>query len=292
MDTIDGFLRAEIEPLQYGLFFSALVFFALLELFAYRSPKTPRRSSRWPVNVGLTALNIAVIGAIPVSGVFVADYAREHGIGILNVLEVAPVIALAIGLLFRSIVSWATHIAMHRIPLLWRVHRVHHTDPYLDVSTTVRFHPIEFLINTPILLACVLAIGISPATLMLYELLDTAMAVFTHANIRIPRRLERVMRFVLVTPDMHRVHHSSWQPETDSNYGATFSVWDHLFGTYRDKAAESLPGMQLGLTECQDDRASSFWWLLTLPFRPLRISEETFPPRGDIGKVDVKAGRT
>lgn len=291
MDTIDEFLRAEMEPLQYGMFFGALVVLAILELFAYRSSKAPQRNRRWPTNMGLTILNIIIIGAIPVSGVFVSDYARENSIGILNVLEVAPVIALAIGFLFRSFVSWATHFAMHRITLLWRVHRVHHTDPYLDVSITVRFHPNEFLINTPILLASILLMGISPVTLMLYELLDTAMAVFTHANIRFSRRLERVMRFVLVTPDMHRVHHSSWQPETDSNYGATLSLWDHVFRTYRDKSPEALPSMQLGLAECQDDRSTSFWWLVTLPFRSLCISEDTYLIRQEIGPAESKAGR-
>ncbi|MCG8380981.1 MAG: sterol desaturase family protein [Gammaproteobacteria bacterium] len=291
MDTIDAFLRAEMEPLQYGVFFGALVVLAILELFAYRSSKAPQRYRRWPTNVGLTILNIIVTGAIPVSGVFISDYARENSIGILNILEVAPVIALAIGFWFRSFVSWATHLAMHRIPLLWRVHRVHHTDPYLDVSTTVRFHPIECLINTPILLASLLMMGISPITLMLYELLDTAMAVFTHANIRFPRRLERVMRFVLVTPDMHRVHHSSWQPETDSNYGATLSVWDHVFRTYRDKSPEALPSMQLGLAECQDDRSTSFWWLMTLPFRSRYLSENTFLTPQGFGLSENKANR-
>ena len=272
MDSIDTYLRAEMEPLQYGLFFAALVLFGVLELVVHQSSKDPDRQRRWPVNFGLTALNVLVIGAIPVSGVLVADYAKENQIGALNTLGLAPIAVFAIGFLARSLISWVTHFSMHRVPLLWRVHRTHHTDTHLDVSTTVRFHPIEFLITTPILLAFILATGISPVTLMLYELFDTAMAVLTHANIRLPKRLDSILRYVFVTPDMHRVHHSSWQPETDSNYGATLSIWDRLFGTYRDKPTTALPTMTLGLAEYQDRRSSSAWWLLTLPFRPLRMS--------------------
>lgn len=236
-----------------------------------RSERPARRGRRWPLNYGLTALNILVIGALPVSGVAVADYARDNGIGLLNWFEVAPLLALAIGFLFRSFLSWATHLAMHKIPILWKVHRVHHTDTFLDISTTVRFHPVEFLINTPILVGAVLLMGVPPVTLMLYEVFDAAMNVFTHANLRIPRRLERAMRLVFVTPDMHRVHHSSFHRETDSNYGATLSIWDHVFRTYRDKSEEDLARMELGLKECQDARSDSAVWLLRLPFTPTRI---------------------
>ncbi|WP_020406592.1 sterol desaturase family protein [Hahella ganghwensis] len=272
MSAVDDLLRAEIEPLQYGIFFGLLVTLAIIEVFVFRSPNPPQRKLRWPANVGLTILNIIVIGALPVSGLLVSDYAQVNDIGLLNIFEVAPLTALVIGLLFRSFISWLIHLAMHKVPLLWHVHRVHHTDTYIDISTTVRFHPIEFLINTPILMVSILLVGISPLTLMLYELFDTAMAIFTHANVRIPKRLERFIRFVLVTPDMHRVHHSTWQPETDSNYGATLSVWDHLFRTYRDKSPDALSKMQLGLTEFQDDRSRSLWWLLTLPFQSERAS--------------------
>lgn len=271
MEALDAILRTEIEPLQYAVFFGALLIFSALELLAARNPGAALRGRRWPLNYGLTAINILVIGAIPVSGVLVADFAQNSGVGLLNVLEITSAAALVIAFFARSFISWATHLAMHKVPLLWRIHRVHHTDMFLDVSTTVRFHPAEFLINTPVLLAAVLILGLSPVALMLYELFDAAMAVFTHANIRLPRPVERAMRALLVTPDMHRVHHSSYQPETDSNYGATLSIWDHLFRTYRSKSPQELAQMELGLSECQDDRTLSLWWLLSLPFRALRI---------------------
>lgn len=267
MDAIDAFLRGSAEPLQYAIFFGALVALGALETVVGRSPAAPRRRRRWLPNFGLTVLNILVLGAIPLSGVLVADLARDGGIGLLNLMALPAVVAVAAGILIRSLISWATHLAMHRIPVLWRVHRVHHTDSFLDVSTTVRFHPVEFLIATPVLLAGVLVTGIPPVALMAYELLDTAMAVFTHANLRLPPTVERGLRLVMVTPDMHRIHHSASQPETDSNYGATFSIWDRLFGTYREMAPQNLADLRLGLDGVSEDRASSLWWMLTLPVR-------------------------
>ena len=271
MESLETFLRAEMEPLQYVAFFATLLLFASLELVVARNRQAPRRRRRWPLNYGLTALNIVVLGALPVSGLVAADHARDHGLGLLNVLAVAPAVALVVGVLFRSFVSWAIHLALHKIPLCWRIHRVHHTDTYLDVSTTVRFHPVEFAISTPVLVLSVIAMGVSPVALMIYEVFDAAMAVFTHANVRLPRPVEHLARWILVTPDMHRVHHSSWQPETDSNYGATLSVWDRLFATYREKEPGALDTMQIGLSECQDERAASFLWNVLLPVKPTRI---------------------
>lgn len=284
METLEAFLRAELDAATYAAFFGSLLLLGLLELVIKRSEAAPRRRRRWPLNYGVTAINILVLGAIPVSGVYVADYARENGYGLLNLVEIAPLAALVLGLLFRSWLSWAIHLAMHKIPLLWRIHRVHHTDPFLDVSTTVRFHPFEFLISTPVVLAGVLAMGVSPVTLLIYELLDAVMAVFTHANIRLPGRTDRILRSLLVTPDMHRVHHSTWQPETDSNYGATLSIWDRLFGTYRVKTEETLGSMEIGLAECQDERPLSWWWVLSLPFRESRLAKG-----GEAGAAGLEA---
>ncbi|EDP61689.1 D-cysteine desulfhydrase [alpha proteobacterium BAL199] len=282
MEALEQFLRTEAEPLQYAAFFGSLVILGFLELAISRSRAAPCRGRRWSINFGLTALNILILGAIPVSGVFVADYARDHGYGLLNVLSVSALLALPIGILVRSLLSWAIHLAMHKIPLFWRVHRLHHTDPVLDISTTVRFHPLEFLIATPVLLLAILAVGISPTALMAYEIFDAVMAVFSHANIRVPSSIERILRLVLVTPDVHRIHHSSRQAETDSNYGATLTIWDRLFGTYREKAPRALATMTLGLEECQDDRVNSIWWLLTLPVRTTRlINRQSFETQPD-----------
>jgi sterol desaturase/sphingolipid hydroxylase (fatty acid hydroxylase superfamily) len=271
VETLDTLLRASIEPIQYGVFFGLLFLFGAMEMYVQCSQDSAERRKRWPVNFSLTALNVLVLSVIPLTGVALADMVQDAGIGLFNLVQTNPLVAIASGILIRSFISWATHLAMHKAPLLWRVHRVHHTDTFLDISTTVRFHPMEFLIQLPILLLAVIVFGISPVTLMLYEVFDAGMNVFTHANIRLPRRLERALRRVIVTPDMHRIHHSSYQPETDSNYGATLSIWDHLFGTFRVKPNKALSSMELGLKEVQDRRALSFTWLLLLPFKPVRL---------------------
>lgn len=271
MDTIDDLLRTNFDALQYVTFFGALLLLGMAEAAFSRSRKAPRRGQRWPVNFGITALNIMLLGALPVSGLVAADYAQTNGLGLLNALPLMPLAGFVLGILARSLTGWMTHYAMHKVPLLWRVHRVHHSDTHLDISTTVRFHPLEFLINTPILTVSILAVGISPVAVLFYELLDAALAVITHADVRLPRRLDRALQLVFVTPDMHRIHHSSHHLETDSNYGATFSIWDRLFGTYRQKSGKELAAMELGLRECQDDRSQSALWLLKLPFSALRI---------------------
>jgi len=207
-----------------------------------------------------------------------ADWIREAGIGLFNLIETNSVFALVSGFLVLSFTSWATHLAMHKIPFLWRFHRMHHSDTFIDISTTVRLHPIEFLIGLPARLVAIAIFGISPVTLMLYEVFDAGMNVFTHANIRLPSRVDQVLRMLIITPDVHRMHHSSYHRETDSNYGATLSIWDHLFRTYRIKQADELAAMEIGLREVQDKRANSLIWLLALPFTPIRIKRMTPRP--------------
>jgi sterol desaturase/sphingolipid hydroxylase (fatty acid hydroxylase superfamily) len=268
-ESIETFLRRNDEPLQYAAFFGALALFGVLELVAARRREDAARWRRWPANWGLTVLNILLLGALPLSGLAVADLARERGWGLLNHPAVPLAAAIVAGFLLRALVSWVTHLAMHKVPLLWRVHRVHHTDTVLDVSTTVRFHPLEFAIQVPIMIGATLALGLHPAVVIAYEIIDAGINVFTHSNVRLPAWLDRALRLVLVTPDMHRVHHSMHRPQTDSNYGAVFSIWDRAFGTYRRLAPQTLAGLRLGLEECCEQRARSLPWLLALPFRHL-----------------------
>jgi sterol desaturase/sphingolipid hydroxylase (fatty acid hydroxylase superfamily) len=254
------------EPLQYAVFFGVLVALGVLEAVIPLGRDGGARRRRWPANAWLTFLNIMVMGAMPVGIVAAADFAMARGWGLLNQAVVPTLAGLAAGFVLRSLVAYAIHFAMHKVPLLWRIHRVHHTDLAMDVSTTVRFHPLEFVISMPVLLAMVVVFGLPPFALMVYELLDAAMAVFTHANVRLPERLERALQLVLVTPAMHRIHHSAWQPETDSNYGATVSWWDRLFGTYRVRPLREAADLRLGLEELRNRRADSLAWLLWMPF--------------------------
>ena len=269
-DAIESVLRAQFEPLQYVAFFGVFLVFALLETTAPRDSNPHQRLRRWPANWILTAFNITVMSAMPVSMIAAADYAATHGIGLLNAVVVSPAAALAIGFLGRAFLSWGTHILNHKVPFLWAIHRVHHADMRLDVSTTVRFHPLEFVVTTPLTLTGVVLLGAPPLALLVYELMDAAVTVFSHSNVRLPWWIDRPLRLIIVTPDVHRVHHSSYQPETDSNYGAVLTIWDRLLGTYRRKPADALASQETGLSEVQDSRSNSLFWLLVLPFIELR----------------------
>jgi len=272
MPALESFVRENMDPLIYGCFFGSLLLLGLLELWITRSERAAPRRRRWPANGAITVLNIVLLGALPLSGLVVAELAQANGWGLFNQLEFSVAVVLIAGFLIRSFASYTIHVAMHKVPILWRLHRVHHTDTAMDVSTTVRFHPLEFIVSVPIIVGLIAMTGIPPLVIMLYELFDAVMAVFSHANIRLPRPIERILQWLLVTPDMHRVHHSSTQAETDSNYGATLSIWNRLFRTYQVKSDAGLTAMELGLSECRDKRTSSFWWLMALPFFGAKIS--------------------
>jgi sterol desaturase/sphingolipid hydroxylase (fatty acid hydroxylase superfamily) len=262
---LDRWMLRHGENAQFALFFALLAIFTLTELLA---PKRPAiRGARWRANYGLTAINVVAISLLPTSFFGGALWAERNNWGLLNLVEGAWWWLLPANLLARGFISFFTHWLNHRVPWLWRIHRVHHLDHELDVSTTVRFHPLEFATGLALGLPVVLLFGLSPWMLVLYELLDVAVNLFSHANLRLPDRLERVLRPIIVTPGLHRVHHSSWQPETDSNFSAVFPVWDILFGTYRTETREPASGMQLGLEEVRDARTTRVGWLLTSPLR-------------------------
>lgn len=275
MSIIETFLRSWGEPMLYVAFFGTLVVLGFAETRHALLARGAQRLWRWPTNWALTALNIAVTSAVPLTALVAADYARDHDLGLLNLLDASAVVAAVATVLAFSLQSWAVHLLMHKVPLLWRLHRVHHTDVFLDISTTVRFHPAELLLQAPISAGVAVAVGASPAAVIAYGLLDAAINVFSHANIRLPEKADAVLSRIIVTPHLHRVHHSTRPRETDSNFGATLPVWDILFGTWRRKSPEDLERQGIGLDEMQDDRAYSLWWALTLPVRSIRRT----PPR-------------
>jgi sterol desaturase/sphingolipid hydroxylase (fatty acid hydroxylase superfamily) len=248
----------------------------LNEVLAPKRPGPMFRKERWLTNFLMTALNIAVMGMLPVTFFGVAVWAQKQDYGLFNYFSL-PLGVLVVGtLLARGFISFFTHYLMHKVPLLWRLHRVHHLDTELDVSTTVRFHPFEFLAALIPGVPLVVAFGMAPWVLMLYEILDAVVTLFSHANIRLPQSLDRVLRYIIVTPDLHRVHHSSWQRETDSNFSAVFPIWDIIFKTFRTETRAPHETMELGLEEVRDERTNRFLWLLGSPFlgRLKRKSEE------------------
>lgn len=261
MPTVE-WIQTEAERLQYLVFFGLFALLALAETRFPRRPGTSRRRSRWPTNLGLTALNVLTLGALPVSLVAAARWAEVHGWGLLRGVSLPVAVLLVVNLLARGFISFATHYLMHKVPLFWRLHRVHHLDTELDVTTTVRFHPLEFVVSTLPAVPLVVALGLTPWALSVYELLDVAVTLFSHANLRLPGALEGILRYLIVTPDLHRIHHSSFQPETDSNFGAVFPVWDLVFGTFLPESRDGHAAMRLGLDEVREPRSDAIGWLL------------------------------
>lgn len=270
---MEQWITENAEAAQVGLFFGLFVLLMIAEATVPTRSGPMQRKHRWPTNLLLTATNIAVLSFLPVTFLAFALWAREAGVGFFNLIDLPLALAIVMNILGRGFISFFTHYLAHKVPLLWRVHRVHHLDTELDVSTTVRFHPLEFAINIVIGLPVVVILGLSPWMLLLYELLDAVVTLFSHANVRLPRRLERWLRYIIVTPDLHRVHHSSWQPETDSNFSAVFPIWDIVFRTFRTNTRFPHESMELGL-EVRDGRERDLKWLLRSPFRGLNKAEK------------------
>ena len=259
------------EVLQYALFLGLFVAFLATERLVPKRRPEGSQVRRWLTNAALTIVTVLTLPLVPVSFVAAAFWAQDNGIGLLNLLPVAlpDLVLVATTLLIRGFVSFGTHWLNHKVPLLWRFHRVHHLDTELDVSSTVRFHPLEMPISLLLGLPVVVGFGLSPWVLIFYELLDVSVTLFSHSNIRVPPWLDRPLRYVIVTPNLHTVHHSTHRPETDSNFSAVFPIWDVIMGTFRTETRQPLESMPLGLDDVRDARAHSFWWLLASPFRAM-----------------------
>jgi sterol desaturase/sphingolipid hydroxylase (fatty acid hydroxylase superfamily) len=259
------FLAAQIEDNWLLIFWGVLL---VLAYFEHRSPAfahAPTRKSRWPTNLGLGVFFILLATLSPVTSLLAANWAQEQGYGLFNFLGLPDWLAFILGFLARSFAGYCFHFFSHKLPVLWRLHRVHHSDDRLDVTTSLRAHPLEFFLLVPFMGLVAIAFGLAPAALIAYELAESINSLLTHANIRLPERIDRKLRLVFVTPNMHTAHHSSWQPETDSNYGNLFSFWDRLLGTYTETPRGGYEGMKIGLDEVSREHAASFWWQMRSP---------------------------
>ena len=252
---------------RLGLFIGT---FALMALLEWRWPRRPLRApkaQRWLTNVGLVVLNSAFLRLVfPVLAVGTALYARNRGWGLFNLVDL-PVwleIILAVGLLDLAI--YAQHVAAHKIPLLWRLHQVHHADPDIDLTTGARFHPLEIAFSMLYKMAVVIVLGAHPLAVIIFEIILSSAAMFNHANFALPDWLDRKLRPFIVTPDFHRVHHSVIPRETDSNYGFNLAIWDHLFHTYTAQPKEGHLGMTIGLKQYPGLEPARLDWCLTRPF--------------------------
>jgi sterol desaturase/sphingolipid hydroxylase (fatty acid hydroxylase superfamily) len=246
------------------VYWSVLTAFAGLEFFAPQFAKQ-QRAQRWPANFALGFINMALLPLAPISGFLAAGWAGRNGIGVLNWLEVWWPFAAIVTVAIQSLAAYATHRLFHSSPWFWRVHRVHHFDTAVDVSTGLRHHPLEIVLTLLIDSLVAIIFGLVPLMLMIYGFIDLMFALFSHANIKLPKKMDQMLRVLFVTPRIHAIHHSSYQPETDSNYGTVLTIWDRLFGTYSDFRAECPEAIQFGLSELQDDRADDLWWQLKSP---------------------------
>jgi len=253
--------------LPFLLFWPVLIAIAAAELWRPLHVGRPEPKGRISVNVAFGLINAGIVALVPLSTVLAAQWAAEHGVGLLNLAALPLAVAAAITVAVRSLASYVVHRASHALPLLWRIHRVHHVDTALDLSTGLRNHPLELAIVAPCLAAATIAFGLDPRTLMVYEAIALPFALWSHANIRLRPGLDRALRHLVVTPAMHHVHHSARRTETDSNYGDVLSVWDRLFGTYRPLDEPALRAVRFGLGDDHDPKAASLPAQILSPLR-------------------------
>ncbi|MDA0206768.1 MAG: sterol desaturase family protein [Acidobacteria bacterium] len=257
------------EPIiRLSFFFGALLLMALWETLAPRRPRSFSRLRRWPSNFGLVAFNtLALRLVVPTAAVGAALVSKERGWGLFNQVELPAWIEILVVVLILDLVIYGQHVMFHHVPMFWRLHRMHHTDLDLDVTSGARFHTIEILASMGIKLIVVAALGAPALGVLIFEVVLNATAMFNHANVRIPESLDRLLRLVLVTPDMHRVHHSIIRRERDSNFGFNLPWWDRLFHTYRDQPEAGHEGMTIGINQFRTPRELTLDRMLTQPFR-------------------------
>lgn len=263
------FFAAWEVPLRLAAFFGVLGAMAFWELKAPRRVLALPRWQRWPGNLGIVALDALLVRLlVPVAGAGMAMLAAAQGWGLFNQVPVPFWLAAFLSVVLLDLAIYVQHVVFHAVPALWRVHRMHHADLDFDVTTGARFHPIEIALSMLIKLGVIVALGAPAMAVVLFEILLNATSMFNHGNVRLPAAVDRVLRFLIVTPDMHRVHHSIKRRETDSNFGFNLSLWDRLFGTYRAQPEGGHEGMTLGIPDFRDPRdCATLPGMLTIPFR-------------------------
>jgi sterol desaturase/sphingolipid hydroxylase (fatty acid hydroxylase superfamily) len=254
-----------IRLVAFACAFAAM---AAWEIFAPRRDQNLGRRVRWPGNIGIVVLDTVVVRLVfPTTAVGLALIAEARGWGMFHAIPLPGWASVLIGLMVLDLAIYLQHVLFHAVPALWRLHRMHHADLEIDVTTGARFHPIEILLSMALKLGVVAALGVPAVAVLLFEVLLNATSIFNHSNVRMPAWLDRVLRWIVVTPDMHRVHHSIVARETNSNFGFNLPWWDRLFGTYRDQPAAGHEGMTIGIEQFREPSEQRLDRMLTQPFR-------------------------
>jgi sterol desaturase/sphingolipid hydroxylase (fatty acid hydroxylase superfamily) len=248
---------------------SFAMIFILVALWEIRMPRRRlniSKKTRWITNLSIITINPVLLRLIfPLLAVEVAQSAQVKGWGLLNQIEIPSVAAFGIGIVLLDLVVYLQHVMFHAVPLLWRLHMMHHADLDYDLTTGLRFHPVEIVLSMVLKLTIIVALGPPAAAVLAFEIILNGMALFNHGNIKIPPLVDRFLRLFVVTPDMHRVHHSVIIRETNSNYGFNLSIWDKLFGTYLAQPSKGHEDMVIGLSQFRVQRRLTLPWLLILP---------------------------
>lgn len=252
--------------IRLSVFLGLFVVFATVEAIWPARKRVETRQRRWFTNWSLVILDALVLRLfavlVPLLAVGAAIDASNNGWGFFNSVDFPAPVEFILAVLIFDFAIWAQHLITHKVPLLWRLHRVHHADRDVDVTTAIRFHPLEILFSMMIKIGLVYLLGPAAAAVIVFEVILNGTAMFNHANFALPHWIDRPLRTILVTPDMHRVHHSTLRSDHDSNYGFALSIWDRIFRTYKPVATQK---QELGLI-WQDDRPAKLGWSLTLPF--------------------------
>jgi len=257
-----------------SLYVGTLAVVAFLEWLSPRRPASHAPAWRWLGNFGVSVIGAVLVRLLlPLAGAGWAVFAREHALGLFNHVRVPGWLAFLVTILALDATAWAQHYVLHRVPVLWRMHRTHHSDLDVDFSTGVRFHPLEALYTTLIISAAIVLLGAPPMAVLVSQAITIAADFLEHANLRMPAALDRVLRLVIVTPDMHRIHHSQDMREGNANFSNTFSWWDRLFGTYVDRPAAGHDGVAFGVEELAEPKHLHLHWMLAQPFLAVK------PPR-------------
>ena len=262
------FIIENENAIRLSFFIGTLSIMAVWEVIAPRRALTVSKAVRWANNLGLVFFNSFIVRLVlPATAVGVAVFAAEHGWGLLNYYELPLTLSIVISVIVMDFIIYLQHVLVHAVPVLWRLHRVHHADLDYDVTTGSRFHTIEILFSMLIKFATIIVIGPPVVAVVIFEVVLNAMAMFNHANVGLPKPLDTFLRWFIVTPDMHRVHHSIEDDETNSNFGFNLSWWDRLFGTYRDQPRAGHLGMTIGIRTFRETKQASWLpGLLMMPF--------------------------
>lgn len=262
------FILNHQAAIRLGSFFFILAAMGIWEALAPRRQRRLTRLARWPHNIGIVLVNTLLVRALfPMAAVGMAFYAQSRGWGLLSGVHIAPWILVPLCVVALDLAIYLQHVMFHAIPLLWRFHRMHHADLDFDVTTGARFHPVEIILSMIIKFAVIIALGPPAIAVLAFEVILNATAMFNHSNARIPLAMDSVLRYLVVTPDMHRVHHSVEDDETNSNFGFNLPWWDRLFGTYRDQPRAGHEAMTIGIHGMNEPRVCDrLPGMLMIPF--------------------------